>query len=72
VVILYEGEEVHNILAMFKMHKHPNRFAFQLVVRATDSNWKDVPKLYRFLVEGGSNKYNRYIEKDLYQVLKLF
>ena len=72
VVIMYEGEAVRNIFTLYKMDDDPNLNGFQLIVRAADGNWKDVPKLYRFLVEGASPKYDRYIEKEMYQVLKLF
>lgn len=72
VVFLYEGETVHNLITFFKMDSQPNREAFQVLVSAPDANLKDVPKLYRFLVEGGSNRFERYIQKETYQVLKLF
>lgn len=72
VEILYEGEPVHNMRTLFKFDTPPNRNAFQLVVKAPDANWKDVPKLYRFLVEGASPNYHRFIQKEMYQVLRLF
>ncbi len=72
VIILYEGEPVNNMISLFKMDDEPNRAGFQMVVKGPDKNFKDVPKLYRFLVEGASSKYNRYIQKEMYQVLKLF
>ena len=54
------------------MEAQPNRHGFQMVVTAPDKNLKDVPKLYRFLVEGAGPNFARFIEKEMYQVLKLF
>lgn len=72
VVIYYEGTAVNNMISLFKMQKAPNPNGFQMVVKARDGNLKDVAKLYRFLVEGGSARFERFIQKDMYQVLKLF
>ena len=72
VIIFYEGEEVSNMISLFKLHDQPNLNGFQLVVRAPDGNWKDVAKLYRFMVEGASARFHRFIGKEMYQVLNLF
>ena len=72
VVILYEGTTVQSMISLFKMEETPNRQGFQMRVKAPDSNWKDVAKLYRFLVEGASPNFHRFLGKEMYQVLKLF
>ena len=72
VVIFYEGTAVNNMISLFKMDKAPNLNGFQMVVTARDGNLKNVPKLYRFLVEGASPRFERFLNKDMYQVLKLF
>ena len=72
VVIYYEGTVVNNMISLFKMEQAPDTKGFQMVVKARDGNWKDVAKLYRFMVEGASPRYARFIDKDMYQVLKLF
>ena len=72
VTILYEGEPVHSMLSLYKAGDDINLAGFQLVVSAPDASWKDVPKLYRHLVEGASAHFKKYIEKDLHRVLKLF
>jgi hypothetical protein len=72
VIILYEGEPVNSMLSLYKRGEALNLSAFQLAVSAPDSNWKDVPKLYRYLVEGASPGYKKFIEKELHKVLKLF
>ena len=72
VAILYEGKTLANLITLFKMEAQPNRHGFQMVVTAPDKNLKDVPKLYRFLVEGAGPNFARFIEKEMYQVLKLF
>lgn len=72
VVILYEGVAVQNMISLFKMETEPNRQGFQMMVKAPDSNWKDVAKLYRLLVEGASPNFRKFIGKEMYQVLKLF
>lgn len=72
VIIYYEGVAVNNMISLYKMEQARNPNGFQLVVRAPDGNWKDVAKLYRYLVDGASANYERFIKKDIYQVLKLF
>lgn len=72
VVIFYEGSAVNNLISLFKLAETPNPGGFQMVVKARDGNWKDVAKLYRLLVEGASPRFERFINKDMYRVLKLF
>jgi hypothetical protein len=71
VVIFYEGEPVNNLQTLFRKGV-PNKEAFQLVVETPDGFLKDVPKLFRLLVEGAGPNYRRYIEKELHKVLDLF
>ena len=71
VVIHYEGEPVNNLQTLFRKEQ-PNKEAFQLVVEAPDGFLKDVPKLFRLLVEGAGPNYRRFIEKELHKVLELF
>ena len=72
VVILYESEPVKSLFTLFKMESSINRAGFQVKVRASDGNLKEVPKLYRLLVEGGGPAYKQFIKKEVYQVLHLF
>jgi len=72
VELLYEAEPVKALFSMFKMEENINRAGFQVQVFAGDGNLKDVPKLYRFLVEGGGPNYKQFLKKEVYQVLNLF
>ena len=72
VIVTYEGEPVGNMISLYKMEGDPNLNGFQLEVHAPDGNWKDVSKLYRFLVEGASARFERFINKEMYRVLNLF
>ena len=72
VVILYEAEPVKSLFTLFKMQTSINRAGFQMQVRAPDANLKNVPKLYRLLVEGAGKGYQQYIKKEMYQTLHLF
>ncbi|MBI3991717.1 MAG: hypothetical protein HY342_00475, partial [Candidatus Lambdaproteobacteria bacterium] len=64
VSILYEGEPVNNLVSLFKLQRTPGDDSFKLVVTAPDKNLKDVPKLYRLLVEGAGPNYQRFIQKE--------
>lgn len=72
VLIWYEGEQVYNMVSLFKKSDQLDPNAFQMSVSAPDSDWKDVPKLYRLLVEGAGPNYRQFLHKEIYQVLKLF
>ena len=72
VIILYEGDPVHSVISLFKKSPNLNTNGFKLVVAAPDSNWKDVAKLYRYLVEGAGPNFNRFIQREIHQVRKLF
>ena len=72
VSILYKGEPVNNLVTLFKMQRAPDDDAFELVVTAPDKSLKDVPKLYRLLVEGAGPNYERFIQKEAFKVLTLF
>lgn len=71
VLIYYEGEPVNNLQTLFRKES-PNKEAFQLVVETPDGFLKDVPKLFRLLVEGAGPNYGRFIQKELHKVLDLF
>lgn len=72
VLIYYEGLLVMNMIALFKMVSTPNREGFTFAVQAPDKNIKDVPRLYRFLVEGASDNFHPFIGKEIYKTLELF
>ena len=72
VLILYEGEPVVSMISLYKRGAKLNLGGFQLAVSAPDANWKDVPKLYRYLVEGASPAFGKFIEKEVFRVLDLF
>jgi hypothetical protein len=72
VLILYEGQPVVSMISLYKRGDKLNLGGFQLAVSAPDANWKDVPKLYRYLVEGASPAFGKFIEKEMYRVLDLF
>ena len=71
VVIIYEGEPVNDLKMLFRKGQ-PNKEGFQLTVETPDGFLKDVPKLFRLLVEGAGTHYERFIQKELYKVLELF
>lgn len=72
VVILYEGDPINNMTSLYKLEDNPNLHGFQMLVRSSDTEFKDIPKLYRFLVEGASANFQRYIKKEMYKTLNLF
>jgi len=72
VRILYHGEAVMNLVDLFKKLDHPDVQGFELEVFTPDNERKDVPKLYRLLVEASTPDYQKFIAKDLYKVLPLF
>ncbi len=72
VSILYHGEAVNNLISLFKLQAGPGEDDFHLVVAAPDRNLKDVPKLYRLLVEGASSHFGQFIQKEAFKVLDLF
>ena len=72
VLIFYDGEQVRSMISLYKKVEELNRNGFEMVVAAPDSDWKDVPKLYRYLVEGASPNFRKFIDKEIHQVLKLF
>ena len=72
VIIIYDGEPVSSVVSLFKMGEALNPHAFQMSVAAPDALWKDVPKLYRYLVEGGGAGYGKFLQREIHRVLNLF
>lgn len=72
VTILYEGETLQNKISLFKLERPVNMDGFFLVVSADDQDLVHVPKLHRLLVEGGSPKCDKFIQRELHQILDLF
>ena len=72
VIILYEGEPVSSVVSLFKLGKNLNPHGFQMAVAAADTEWKDVPKLYRYLVEASGPGFGKFLQREIHRVLKLF
>ena len=72
VLISYRGEPVNDLISLFKQTMKPGDEDFKLVVATPDDNTKDVPKLYRLLVEGASPNFERFIQREAFKVLDLF
>ncbi len=72
VRILYRGQEISDLKELFKLSAEPDHGAFELEVGVPDGNRRDVPKLYRLLVEGAGPGYQPFITKELFKVLNLF
>lgn len=72
VHLAYEGREIQNLMALFQMDRPVNREGFECYVTAMDEDMKDVPKLYRLLIEGAGRNFAQFINRELYTVLKLF
>ena len=72
VRIRYRNEPVNNLVELFKIARNPDTHAFEVEVDVTDGDYRDLAKLYRHLAEGAGQDYERYIAKELFQVLRLF
>jgi hypothetical protein len=72
VRIRYKGDPVNNLVELFKIARNPDTGAFAVEVDVTDGDYRDLAKLYRLLAEGGGPDYERYLAKELFQVLRLF
>ncbi len=72
VRLRYRGEPVNNLVELYKIARHSDSGAFVVDVDVTDGNYQDLAKLYRLLAEGAGPEYERYLTKELFQVLRLF
>lgn len=72
VRIRYRGDPVNNLVELFKIARNPDTTAFEVEVDVTDGDYQDLAKLYRYLAEGAGPNYERFLSKELFQVLKLF
>ena len=70
LVIYYQGRKVVNINTLFKWGKVKNGdvILFCLV----GNKFQSIAKLQRYFFEGASNRFNRYLKKDLNKPLNLF
>ena len=70
LVIYHQGRKIVNINTLFKWGKVKNGdvILFCLV----GNEFKSIAKLQRYFFEGASNRFNRYLKKDLNKPLNLF
>lgn len=70
VYIFHDGKRVNNINSLFKWGKvkHGDVILFQVA----GDNFKGISKLQRYLFEGASNRFPRFMKKDLNKPLNLF
>lgn len=72
VSILHYGEPVNNLTSLYKRQKRDGSDEFHMVVTAPDKELKDVPKLFRLLVDGAGPDFRRFIHREAFKVLELF
>lgn len=72
VHIVYEGEEIQSRMSLFRVEKPVNPEGFEFYVVAEDKNFKDLPKLFRLLVEGAGPEFNKFVPPELHRTLELF
>ena len=72
VHLVYEGKEIQNRLALFRVERPVNKEGFECYVTARDENMIDVPKLYRLLYEGAGPNFMQFINREVHTILKLF
>lgn len=70
VHIFHEGQQVHNINALFKWGKV--KHGDVLLISISGSEIKGVAKLQRYLFEGASLRYENFLKKDVNKVMNLF
>ncbi len=70
VLIFHDGQQVHNINALFQWGKVKN--GDMIMFSVAGEEFKDVSKLKRYLFEGASIRFENYIKKDVNKVLNLF
>jgi hypothetical protein len=70
VVVFYDNEVINNLNALFKWGKVKmgNVIMFSVVGVVI----KDVSKLKRYLFEGASSRYEKFLDKAVDKVLNLF
>ena len=70
VVVFYDNEIINNLNALFKWGKVKmgNVILFQVI----GYELKDVAKLKRYLYEGASSRFEKFLDKDVNKVLNLF
>ena len=70
VLVFHQGAKVVNLNSLFKWGKVKNGdiILFCLV----GENFQSIAKLQRYLFEGASNRFNRYLKKDINKPLELF
>lgn len=70
VLIFYEGEQIHDINALFKWGKvkHGTNIYFALL----GVEFKDISKLRRYLAQGASSRFEDFLKGEPTKVLSLF
>lgn len=70
VFIFHDGKRVNNLNSLFKWGKVKNGDVILFSVGG--ENIRGISKLQRYLFEGASNRFNRFLKKDLNKPLNLF
>jgi hypothetical protein len=70
VHIFHDGQKVNNMNALFKWGKVKHGDVIVFSVAGEDI--KGVAKLQRYLYEGASIRFEKYIKKDVNKILELF
>lgn len=70
VHIFHDGQKVNNINALFKWGKVKNGDVILFSVAGEEI--KGVAKLQRYLFEGASLRFEKYLKKDVNKILNLF
>ena len=70
VQVFHNGEKINNLNTLFKWGKvkHGDVIMFSVI----GESFKNISKLQRYLFEGASNRFNKYLKKDLNKTLELF
>ena len=70
VLIYHNGEKINNINTLFKWGKVKNGDV--ILFSLAGSNFKNISKLQKYLYEGASNRFQKYLKKDIHSSLELF
>ncbi len=70
VVVFYDNEVINNLNALFKWGKV--KMGNVIIYQVIGSDFKDVSKLKRYLYEGASHRYEKFLEKPVNKILNLF
>ena len=70
LLIFFQGSKVTNVNSLFKWGKVKNGDVILFCLIGEE--FKSISKLQRYLFEGASNRFERYLKKDINKTLNLF